>query len=156
MSEESKLIKSSNDAPSKQPKTEKHKTSKTLVAAGVGAAILFLGFGIGWLSNVRMDRREERSLIAPMGQMMERHHGGGELANPTDGTISTRLTGVVTQVNGDTFTIAGNGATKNITTNSSTVYAPESQKPAVNDSVIVIGKDSNGTFIASSVHILNK
>lgn len=155
--EENKLVKSNEDAPKKQPEAENSKPSgKRLVIAVIGVALLFVGFGIGWLSNVRINRHEERTLLAPMGQMMERHHGGGDLINPTDGTTSTRLTGVVTQASGDSFTIAGNGTTKTITTNSSTVYAPESQKAAVNDSVVVIGKDANGTFTASSVHILNK
>jgi len=66
-----------------------------------------------------------------------------------------RLTGVVTQVNGGSFTIAGNGTTKSVTTNSTTTYDTTPKTVASNDSVIVTGTDTNGTFTAVSVRIIN-
>lgn len=64
----------------------------------------------------------------------------------------SRLNGVVTSVNGNNFTVAGNGATTNVTTNSSTTYQDGNQVKQ-NDSVVVFGTTSNGTLTATRIII---
>lgn len=72
---------------------------------------------------------------------------GGGTFNTTD-----QVSGVVTAVNGSTFTVASNGATKDVITNSSTQYeGGDSVK--VNDSVLVQGSTSNNQFTADTVVI---
>ncbi len=61
-----------------------------------------------------------------------------------------RIEGVVTAVNGSILTIAGNGATNDVTTNSSTRYIGSSQ-PKVDDTVVVDGTISGGTFTATQI-----
>lgn len=64
----------------------------------------------------------------------------------------SRLTGVVTKVDGKNFTIAGSGSTNDITTNDSTQYTSGSSV-SVNDTVVVSGTISGGTFTATQVVI---
>lgn len=77
--------------------------------------------------------------------------GGGVGA----GTISngqSRARGVVTSVNGSDFTLAGNGSTTNVTTNSSTQYQDGNQVKQ-NDTVIVFGTTANNTLTATNIVI---
>lgn len=77
---------------------------------------------------------------------------------PTTTTTTMRYTqtiGVVTQVNANNIVVAGNGKSQTITTNSSTTYDNDT-KPAVNDTVNVIGTaDSNGNITATEVMVVN-
>ena len=61
-----------------------------------------------------------------------------------------RLSGVVTTVNGTSYTIAGGGKSNTVQTDGNTRYVND-KKPAVNDSVTVLGTTNNGTFTASEV-----
>jgi hypothetical protein len=63
---------------------------------------------------------------------------------------STR--GVVTNVSGDSFTLAGNGATTQVKTSSSTQYRGGNQVK-VNDTVIAFGTSSSGTLQAEQIII---
>lgn len=82
--------------------------------------------------------------------MMDEGHRGGFWG----GTYSNqnRISGVVTSVNGSSFTVAGDGSTNTVQTNSSTQYQNGSSVKT-NDSVVVFGTTNNGTFTASSVVI---
>jgi hypothetical protein len=64
----------------------------------------------------------------------------------------TRTAGVVTNVNGSSFTLAGHGATINVMTSTSTEYQGGNQVKQ-NDSVIVLGSNNNGTINATQVVI---
>ncbi len=75
--------------------------------------------------------------------------GGGQQVN-TDN--QSRLNGVVTSVNGNSFTLAGGGTTNTVTTSSSTQYQGGSQVKQ-NDTVVVLGAISNGSFNATQVVI---
>jgi hypothetical protein len=146
----------------KNADTQKRRAGTLVLVAG-GLVILALGFGAGWLS-----RHESADRLIGSGfmhkadafeggrPMMKNHFIGGEDVNPTDGTEYSHLSGVVTQVNGDTFTIAGNGTTKTIKTNGDTSYNVTANKVSVNDSVIVKGSKSGDTFTATGVSILNR
>ncbi|HKX73425.1 MAG TPA: hypothetical protein VJM32_05395 [Candidatus Saccharimonadales bacterium] len=134
----------------------------TLVLVAGGLVILALGFGAGWLSRNETNDRligpgfAHKADVFEGSRPMMKQHLGGEDVNPTDGTEYSHLSGVVTQVNGDTFTIAGNGTTKTIKTNGSTTYNVTTNKVKVNDSVIVKGSKSGDTFTATGVSILNR
>lgn len=61
-----------------------------------------------------------------------------------------KVHGTVTSVNGDTFTVAGNGATTQVKTSSSTSYVGGNQVK-VNDSVGVAGTLSGDTIQATKI-----
>jgi len=131
---------------------------KRMALVVCGAALLILvGLAAGvWMHVDRVNDRRD-AVIGMMGERGFKHVGPDirTSVNPTDGSTITRLTGVVTQVNGDSFTIAGNGTTKTIKTTTDTNYNTADKKVSVNDSVVVKGTDSNGTFTATSVNIVN-
>lgn len=106
---------------------ERHHSSRQMVFGAAGFKTSFIGPG----------RMHERSFGI----------GGTQTANGED-----RTTGVVTSVNGNNFTVAGNGATTNVTTNSSTQYRGGNQVKQ-NDTVIVRGTTSNGTITATEIVI---
>jgi hypothetical protein len=74
--------------------------------------------------------------------------------NTVTTTVYTELTGVVTAVNDGSIVVAGNGTTETITTNSSTVY-DNSVKPAVNDTVTIVGTTSGSTTTATEIGVNN-
>ncbi len=63
-----------------------------------------------------------------------------------------RLFGTVTSVSGDSFTVAGNGSSTTVKTDSSVQYTYGDQVK-VNDSVLVYGTKDNGTLKASRIII---
>lgn len=68
---------------------------------------------------------------------------------------STRVSGVVTAVNGDDITVAGNGKTTTIKSSSTTIRGT-STTVAVNDTAVSIaGETTNGVFTASTITIRN-
>lgn len=75
---------------------------------------------------------------------------GGMLVGPNNNQI--RLQGVVTNVSGNTFTIAGDGSTNTVQTSSSTQYQNGSQVK-VDDTVLVYGTTSSSAFTADTVVI---
>lgn len=120
-----------------------------LIAAGVAIVVILIlmaasvgrRFSVNH-NEVAFGRRGGFSLVqkAPL-------RFGGE-----SGTAQNRLTGVVTAVNGSSFTIAGDGATNTVTTNSSTQWQGASSVKT-NDSVVVLGNLSNNTFTATEVAV---
>jgi hypothetical protein len=70
-------------------------------------------------------------------------------------TDNNFVTGVVTAVNSDGFTVAGNGTTKTVKTNGSTIYNTAGNTVAVNDTVSVTGVTSGDTFTATRVMVQN-
>ena len=120
-----------------------------------GLLIIIILLLVGMIAHGRADR---------LGRIDGKAFGGGfsTMRGPERGFIRTggkiggsnqaQLRGVVTAINGSTFTIAGDGATNDVTTNSSTQYQGGSQ-PKVNDSVLVSGTTNNGTFTATEVVI---
>lgn len=76
------------------------------------------------------------------------------LTTTTTNTTYTQTEGVVTAVNGDSITVAGGGKTQTIKTNSSTTYAND-MKPAVNDTVVVVGTKDGDTITATQISVYN-
>ena len=69
-------------------------------------------------------------------------------------TVYNYQTGVVTAVNNDSIVIAGNGRQTTIKTNSSTQYVND-KKPAVNDTVSVVGTTTDNTITATQINVIN-
>lgn len=146
--------------PQQPAATHKPKDSRarTIAYVGGGVVILAIVFMLGWASNVNMLHRQGMQVMRGGFEDMHIAHPlrDSQTVNPTDGTTVSRLTGVVTQVGSDSFTIAGNGTTKTIKTTGSTVFnSADNKTVAVNDSVVVTGSDNNGTFTATNVRVLN-
>lgn len=80
---------------------------------------------------------------------------GGMMYGGDGSTASnTRVSGVVTAVDGSTITVAGNGTTTKVTVSSNTTYSGSAEPAKVNDSITAVGaKDGSGTLIASSVYL---
>lgn len=62
------------------------------------------------------------------------------------------VSGVVTNVNGSSFTVAGNGSTQQVSTDGSTQYQSGNQVK-VNDTVVVYGTTTNNTLTATQIII---
>lgn len=121
-----------------------------LITIAVLLALTLLGgaFALGHQTNYSPHRpglRMSGGMTGGMPEFGERR--AGDALNS-----STRLVGVVTQVNGSTFTVASNGATKDVQTNSSTQYQNGSAVKQ-NDSVVVFGSTNNNQFTADQVII---
>jgi len=76
------------------------------------------------------------------------------LTTTTTNTTYTQTQGVVTAVSGDSIVIAGGGKTQKIMTNGSTTYTNDT-KPAVNDTVVVVGTKDGDTITATQVAVYN-
>jgi len=130
-----------------------HYKKSWLVPVLVVIIVILLVAGIfGWASN-------HRGRFGPAGgfgsvQARRGFAAGGLYGVGSGGNAANqnRLQGVVTAVNGSSFTLAGNGTTNTVQTNGSTQYQ-NGNAVAVNDTVIVFGSVSNSTFTASQVVI---
>ena len=145
----------------------KHKGWMIGLAIAGGLVLLASGLLIGrWSQPAMYNRlRAEQPFMGGQAGMMSKIDGhgfkkagsmSGGLRNQTDGTEYTRLRGVVTEVSESQLTIAGNGTTKTINLNNATEYIGKGDKPATNDSVMVIGTDKDGTFTAAKVRVVNR
>lgn len=123
-------------------------------AYGVAGVLIILFVLMASVGFAR--RHEEFKEAVPLGGFKtglstRPHHfmmGGGQ----TNVNTGDRVTGVVTAVDGSSFTLAGFGSTTNVTTNSSTQYQG-GNTVKVNDTVAAIGTTSNGILTATQVSI---
>lgn len=135
------------------------------VIAGFVLLILLIAAVI-YAKHVINDRavltgRQQTQITTMHGGMGYRQSTFYSQSSSTDGPTTTTTTqkytyteGVVTQVNSGSIVVAGNGKTQTITTNSSTTY--DSTKPAVNDTVRIVGTaDSNNAVTATEVAVAN-
>jgi hypothetical protein len=122
-------------------------------AYGLGAVLLLLVVfmaGVGVANHHRM-----RNNIGLAGGYAARFAGPGHrkmMAGDFRTNSGDRTSGVVTAVNGSSFTLAGHGATTNVVTNSSTQYRGGNTVKQ-NDSVLVFGTTSGGTLTATQIVI---
>ncbi len=85
---------------------------------------------------------------------MQSYGRGGMMRGVGLTTSNTRVNGVVTAVDGNTITVAGDGTTAKVTVSSNTTYSGSSEPAKVNDTITAVGaKDGSGTLIASSVYL---
>jgi hypothetical protein len=132
-----------------------------VVGALVAVIVLLAGGFIGSIAVNRHRRVEATVMSGVMGNGFESAgrmgRDGGMRGNGMRGGMNSnqqRLSGVVTALGTDSFTLAGNGITNTVKTNNDTDYN-NATKVAVNDSVVAVGTTSNGTFTASAVYIYN-
>lgn len=97
-------------------------------------------FGAGRFSSERTFRATETS--------------SDGLTTTSTTTTYTQTQGVVTAVNSDNIVVAGGGKTQTIKTNGSTTYAGDT-KPAVNDTVVVVGTKDGDTITATQIAVYN-
>jgi hypothetical protein len=133
-----------------KPIYHKHWFWPALIIIG---AVLFVAFMASLLAVGMSARHFEREhgLYHQRYPLMMHKQGGNQSGNFTNN--QSRIEGVVTQVNGSTFTIAGHGVTNDVDTNTSTQYSGGSQV-RVNDTIVALGTVSGGRFTATHV-ILN-
>jgi hypothetical protein len=120
-----------------------HKPGMVLVLVVVIVVIfvagLFIGHGGG---RYGMNRVVSYRFGGPGGGMMSAQFGANQ----------DHIQGVVTNVNGSSLTIAGDGTTNTVQTTSSTQYIG-GNSAAVNDTVSVVGSISNSAFTATRIII---
>ena len=87
--------------------------------------------------------------VTVQGGMME-----SGFATRIDSDSNTTVSGVVTAINGNDITVAGEGITNTVSVNDHTTYDGDNKPARVNDSIFAIGaRDSNNNLIASTVHL---
>ena len=134
-----------------------HKSFNRPVLICVTLIVIFVIFMarlvLGHVANVRLNRFSiSRMGTSGYSTMIGSAGPGLMFKNNTNAATQDSIQGVVTNVNGNTLTIAGYGATNSVQTNSSTQYIGGST-PLVDDTVIVIGTINNDTFTASQISI---
>ncbi len=130
-----------------------------LPVLGLTALVLLLGVAFTAGSWARHDsvafgqhgaQQFDRDFMAgPHGMMGAR----GGMQDETGMDSTDRIAGVVTAVNGDTITVAGNGKTSKVTVTSTTTYGGAAKPAVVNDSILAFGTTSGDTFTATSVRL---
>lgn len=155
------VSKPAGTAPKADPQAvPQNKMRRMLPVVALVAVVLGFGVIVGWMTSFHYAKTHEPRDFAvkfegmPRGPIMRDVFDGAD-TNDTNGATKVRVSGVVTQVSGDSFTIAGNGVTKTIKTTGSTTYNTGSGKVAVNDSVIVSATQSGDTLTAVTVHVVN-
>jgi len=99
----------------------------------------------------RMMRYDRSGPGVGYGQYVQTQASSGSVTT----TVYNYQTGVVTAVNSDNIVIAGNGQQTTIKTNSSTQYV-NSKKPAVNDTVSIVGTTADNTITATQIGVVNQ
>ena len=175
MAEEKAKEVKTTEVKSTQP-SEKHWTRPSnstltmIVLALVFFGLLCTAFTLGKRSSDRFDRADRfgsgtmmqgysaRSGATGGGMMESGGPRGGMMGDRTGSnentTTSTRVMGVVTAVDGDTITVAGNGATTKVTVNDNTTYSGDDKPAKVNDTIMAFGaRDSSDNLVASTVRL---
>ncbi len=135
-------------------------TRSVVIAAILAVIMLLIGFGGGFLigrHSVKKTITQAASRFGNQGTQDPMGLGGrfgAQRRGEALGNMGNRLNGVVTAVNGSSFTLAGQGTTKTIQTSGTTVYSGGSTVK-VNDSVNVVYSGSGDTLTATRVTILN-
>lgn len=105
--------------------------------------------------NLRDDQTGGNSTMR--GGMMEGNRGGfGMMGGDTSVSSSTRVSGVVTGVDGDIITVAGNGTTVSVKVTDSTKYTGSSKPAAANDTITAFGTTDDGVLTATSVRLVRQ
>lgn len=145
--------------------TRGHKSVLTIVGLTVVFLLLLCGaFAAGKHAGGRLERpgrfgvgQTTRGVYGQRGSMTNGGgfgRGAGFNNAGTDSANSTRVSGVVTAVDGSTVTVAGNGTTTKVTVSSSTTYVGSSQPAQVNDTIMASGaRDGSGNLVAATVRL---
>ncbi|MCA9327046.1 hypothetical protein KDA14_00795 [Candidatus Saccharibacteria bacterium] len=163
-SKESKDAKDTKDT--KQVRTKEQGTTwssegtkRALLAAHAVVGFIFLlslAFAAGHRSAYKDYTYRTRGDVSDMRPMLRDlsmpHQGYGNPYN--DSSSNTGVQGVVTAVDGDTITVAGNGTTTKVSVSSNTNYVGDDKPAKINDSIVAFGaKNSDDVLVASSVRL---
>lgn len=145
-----------------QPNNPAYKTQQfwlPIVAITAGIILLCLAFAAGHRSAMHDYDRGYHQPVITRGSMRDEGFSvprGGMMYRDNESS-NTRVSGVVTAVDGNTITVAGNGTTTKVTTSDNTTYSGSSQPAQVNDSIVAYGaKDAGGELVASSIRLVRQ
>lgn len=126
-------------------------------AAAIIGVVLLFGGSMGYLIGHSQRTSGTTRAHSGLAQNQQAARGGlglggfgGRRVNGGD----HRLTGVVTAVNNENFTLAGGGTTRTIKTNNNTTYSM-GDKVSVNDTVMLTYTESDNVITAQRVIITN-
>jgi hypothetical protein len=141
-------------------KHDHRKTASPLTVVSVVLVFFLALFAVGgvfmFLRGNMMERRYSPVVNLQESMPRMRTMYVREVSNTTtDSTSQSIASGVVTSVNGSSFVIGGNGTKVTVNTSGNTTWNTTDKKVSVNDSLVVIGTESNGTITATSVRIAN-
>ena len=148
------------DKPTKDKETAPHNinhhdwsisNTPLLIVIAVMAALILLGGGFA-IGNRSSSMNGPGPIFGQAGLFARKSGGMGAHRHGFLNNSSTRVSGVVTAVNGTHFTVASQGSTKDVETNSSTQYV-DGSSVAVNDSVVASGTTTGSQFTADRVVI---
>jgi len=147
--------------PAVKPQTRSRNitiNSTLLIACGATAIIaLLVGTGLGFVLGKNAHANDESNgtmRMSPANGIDGMRQNSFSPRGYSQSQQTSRLTGVVTGVNGSVLTVAGGGNTYKITTNSDTQWTG-STSAAVNDTVIVEFSGSGNSLTALSVHVIS-
>ena len=118
-------------------------------------ALFAIGGTLMFFRGNMMSRRRGGDIVNVRGNMPRMRSTYIREVSTTNSTDQSVASGVVTSVDGNSFVIGGNGTKVTVNTSGSTTWNTTDKKVSVNDSVVVIGAESNSTITATSVRIAN-
>jgi len=131
--------------------------STALIAYGATAVIaLLVGTGLGFVlgKNTRVDDASNGMMrLSPTNSTDDMRQNSFSPRGYSQSEQTSRLTGVVTAVNGSVLTVAGGGNTYTVTTDSSTQWAGSSSA-TVKDTVIIEFSGSGNDLTALSIRVI--
>jgi hypothetical protein len=170
VTEKTTSIHNENNAPVKAMGVRRHSRQWVIgIVAIVVVVYLMLAVAGLWIFHAVAEHQNGTNNVGTMmtGRQMRRGFGGNTqqtynvsqsssdgLTTTTTNTTYTQTQGVVTAVNSDSIVVAGGGKTQTIKTNSSTTYSNDT-KPAVNDTVVVVGTKDGATITATQIAVYN-
>ena len=138
------------EKPSKYIDTHIH---KSWIAGLAALLILFVVFMFGMAAGrFGTGNFGHRQSVFMKGIMMSGDRGFGGMMHSGLINSQDRVAGTVTAVNGSSFTLAGNGSSYSVQTNSSTQWQ-NGRSVKVNDTVMAFGTTNGGVLTATQVVI---
>jgi hypothetical protein len=147
----------------------KKPVSKAVLWIVIGTLVFYLiliGAGVWAFKGMADHNRENKGEGVRTTKVMHRSGFEGErtfvvqqstsdgLTTTTTNKTYTQTRGVVTKVNSDSIVVAGGGKSQTIKTDASTGYS-DGTKPAVNDTVIVVGTKDGDAITATEIAVYN-
>jgi hypothetical protein len=121
---------------------------------GTLLSVVVLIFILGAVKHAMYAYKYDNYQDMRSGHMYNRSFDRGDMRESLrDNRTGSFVTGVVTVIDGDTLTIAGNGTTKQVKATDSTEFYGAAQSVKVNDSVRIVGTTQGDTFTATRVMI---
>jgi len=155
-----------DENPSK--KSKKDSSNKPLIILLVTIGVLLIISTISVAGNIFAFTHERSGFAvyannmprlatnARSSMMSGRIMGGGNVYRNSATNTNNVISGVVTSIGDNSFTLSGNGSQYTIKTTGSTTYNTTGKKVVVNDSVLTIGTLADKTLTATDIQIINR